>query len=259
MGNIENYKAKLPEITAIKDEDIITTYRIPLEIYIREAESLYAWSQDDRDALITNAGLDWNIVEDIPILAGALKEADFKRVACLKAKQDNIKSRKKRFVEFINLRNRLLHEFRFAFRRNPIVKEIINTISTGKSYTNVLQNLTELSLLGKKHPDELRALNFDTDILDVAVKSAKEMTDALTVSTIEDEYDDAKKIRDQAFTLLKLNVNKVCRCGHYLFWQNEQRKIGYTSAYPRSIRNKRTENDADIANGPKTIPIEAGS
>jgi hypothetical protein len=220
MGNSENYTAKLPEITAIKDEDILMLNNIPLEIYIQEAENLYSWCQDDRDALTTKAMLDWKVVEDIPILAGALKEAELKKVTRLSGKQENAEFKKKRLNEFMKLRNLLLHEFRFAFRRNPIVKEIIKTNSIGKSYTAVLQTLTELPLLGKKYPDELRAINFNMELLDAAIKSAREMAVVLSVSTTEDVFNNAKKTRDQAFTLLKLNVDKVYCCGNYLFWKD---------------------------------------
>ena len=43
-------------------------------MYIQEAENLYKWCLPDKDTLV-KAGLDWKIVEDLPIRAGALREA----------------------------------------------------------------------------------------------------------------------------------------------------------------------------------------
>ena len=41
MGNLEDYNAKLPEIVAIKDDDIFSQSTIPIEVYLQEAENVY--------------------------------------------------------------------------------------------------------------------------------------------------------------------------------------------------------------------------
>jgi hypothetical protein len=40
-----------------------------------EADNVYHWCQPDKDALAAT-GLDWSIVEDIPVRSGALGEAE---------------------------------------------------------------------------------------------------------------------------------------------------------------------------------------
>ena len=43
--------------------------------YIQEAENLHAWCRQDKEAL-SAAGLDWIQVDDLPVRAGALREAE---------------------------------------------------------------------------------------------------------------------------------------------------------------------------------------
>ena len=47
---------------------------MPVDVYLQEAENLYHWCQDD-EAQLTGAGLAWNLVQEIPVRAGALREA----------------------------------------------------------------------------------------------------------------------------------------------------------------------------------------
>ena len=90
MGNTGNYADKLPEIVAIMDDDIIQQTAIPMDVYIQEAENLYKWCQADKDTLV-KANLDWKIVDDIPIRAGALREAVSKWVTQRFTKQENFR------------------------------------------------------------------------------------------------------------------------------------------------------------------------
>jgi hypothetical protein len=74
MSNVEEYNTKLEVITAIPDDQIKTPNQIPVGIYIQEAEDLYKWCLPHKDEL-TVKGLDWTVVEDLPIRCGALSEA----------------------------------------------------------------------------------------------------------------------------------------------------------------------------------------
>ena len=73
------------------------------------------------------------------------------------------------------MRNFLLHKFRFAYRQEKKIKEIINKIAKRQTYAAMIQDLNDLAVLGKNNFKELKAVDFNIKILDNAVKFAKEM------------------------------------------------------------------------------------
>lgn len=75
MSNKNEFLAKQDTLSAIPDSAINTVKRMPIAIYIHEAEALAKWCRDDRAAFKTIGGL-WKLVTDIPIRAGALRELE---------------------------------------------------------------------------------------------------------------------------------------------------------------------------------------
>jgi len=63
----QNLAAKLSTLETITT-DAIKHPTIPVQIYVQEAEDLFNWCQIDKGAL-TAAGLDWQLVEDLPVRA----------------------------------------------------------------------------------------------------------------------------------------------------------------------------------------------
>ena len=62
MRNQEYYEKKLEVIRTIEDDKIETPHNIPVGIYAHEADSLYNYAQDDKDALAA-VGLTPELVE----------------------------------------------------------------------------------------------------------------------------------------------------------------------------------------------------
>ena len=67
-----DYDSKIETIQAIPDAECKSPH-MPVDAYLQEAENQYQWCQDDKQNL-TNAGLDWSYVDDLPVRAGALRE-----------------------------------------------------------------------------------------------------------------------------------------------------------------------------------------
>ncbi len=237
MGNSDDYKAKLGEILAVKEDDIVSPSTMPVEIYIQKAENLFKWCQQDKAAL-TKAGLSWTLVDEIPVRAGALREAASTWTTQRFTKQETGMLWKEKSTELFDLRNLLLHDFRFAYRNNPYILGRINAIAGSQSYAAMIQDLNDIAVLGKNNPAELKTINFDMTLLDKSAQLAKEMAALLASTTLEANYSAARKIRDQAFTLLKLAVDEICDFGQYLFWKDEERKKGYSCPYLRRVRKK---------------------
>jgi len=73
MSNIDDYNEKLPDIQAIPDEEAQDP-AIPVDVALQEAENLHHWSLDDAAALAV-VGITTDMINDLPVWAGACREA----------------------------------------------------------------------------------------------------------------------------------------------------------------------------------------
>lgn len=231
MSNLENYEAKLPVIKAIPDDQIITPSNIPVDTYVHEAEKLYLWCQEDKDALVAR-GLDWTLVDDLPIRIGALVEAESRWIAQRFIRKEAGDQWALDAPAAYDLRNLILHEFRYAYRKNDRLTGRVRTIAEGYGYSDMLQDLNDLAVLGKENPAPLIAINFDMALLDQAAQMSDEKGALYAEASVDRVgYKEAKKIRDQAYTHLKLPVDEIRDCGQFVFWRDDARVKGYRSDY----------------------------
>jgi hypothetical protein len=57
------------------------------------------------------------------------------------------------------------------------------------------------------------------------------------------DFSEAKKIRDQAFTHVKEAVDLIRKCGKFVFWRNATRLKGYRSNHLRKMRLRNTRQN----------------
>jgi len=236
MKNWECYEKKLEVIRAIEDDKIKTPNNIPVGIYTQEADNLYGYAREDKDALAA-VGLPPELVDDLPIRIGALREASTNWNNYRKTEKKNALEWKTRAPLAYNLRKLLLTDFRHAFQDHPEKMKVVRNMAKGKSHAKMIEALNDLGVLGKKNLQLLVAVNFDTSLLDRAVQLSKEMAKLLSdVNGERREPPELKKIRDQAYTHLKEAVDKIRSYGKYLFRDNKKLFKGYRSAYIREIK-----------------------
>jgi hypothetical protein len=227
------------EIEAISDTEIQTPHHIPLDIYIQEAENLYKWCQADQEAL-TRGGLNWEIVEDIPLRNGALIFCESEWYVRRKEGRAAQREWAARSPEAYSLKKQLLKDFRFAFRKRPQLLETVSSIISSSGHAAMIQDLNDLAVIGRKHTELLETIGFETAKLDRAAELASEMAKLLACVTSERmEYDETRKRRDQAYTYLKQAVDEVRECGRYVFDRESPRYKGYGSMHLRRIRQGR--------------------
>ena len=68
-----DFNAKLKEIKDILKKDVKKP-NMPVSEAVQEAENVLPWCKDDK-AKLTKAGLDWQLVDDLPLRAGACRYA----------------------------------------------------------------------------------------------------------------------------------------------------------------------------------------
>jgi len=239
MSNLGNYQTKLEEFSAIPADQIVTPSNIPVGTYVQEAERLYHWCREDREEL-TGKGLSWELVENLPVRSGALMEAESRWNAQRFSRKEAGKKWALEFPEAYDLRNVILHDFRFAYREDEWLTGRVKTISEIGGHADMIQDLNDLAVLGKENPDPLTAINFYMTVLDKAAQLADEKGSLWAEASCDiSGYKEAKEIRNRAFSHLKEAVDKIRVYGRYIFWRNEARLIGYRSAYLYRRRNRR--------------------
>lgn len=237
MSNAEDYAAKLAEIEAIPN-DQVKAPDLPVDVFLQEVENLCKWVIPDQEKLVA-AGLDWALVTDLPVRAGALREAQSLWNTVRFAREEAQKQWKEQSPAAYDLRNGLLHAFRYAFRHESDLITQVNLITDGTGHADMIQDLNDLAILGNAHTDLLTAIGFDLTQLATAAMTSAELATLLSQATVDRAAPNPERvIRDRAFTFTKQVLDEVRACGQYVFWHDEERVRGYASQHKRNLRRK---------------------
>ena len=255
MSYIEDYNMKIEVIKTITDDQIKVPQNVPLGIYIHEAEYLYKWCQDDKEEL-TAKGLDWTVVEDLPVRCGALREAEsnWNRSKFLRRKAEDIWVRES--PKGYALRDELIHHFYYAFRDDSSLIGWVRDIAGRLTHPGMIRGLKDLSALGKANQELLTKIGFDLTLLDLASQTSDDLTSKNAAgSWYSEDYLEVKKIRDQVYTHLKEAVEYILEYGKYVFWTNPARLKGYRSDYRRMLKKRSSRRNKVSKLEPGYVPI----
>ncbi|MGD2090006.1 MAG: hypothetical protein PVH61_27770 [Candidatus Aminicenantes bacterium] len=99
-------------------------------------------------------------------------------------------------------------------------------------------------------------IGFDLSLLDLASQKADDLDSKYAAGSWDSEdYLEAKKIRDQAFTHLKEAVDLIREHGRYVFWRNPDRLRGYRSDYRRMLNQRSTRRNRVPEPDPGYAPV----
>lgn len=236
MANIDDYNAKIGEISAIPDKEV-SEPGIPVDVFLQEAENLHKWSLMDAVAL-SAVGITPEMINNLSVGAGALREA---QSVWFKDRNSQIEAQRKWAEQSplaFELRDELVHAFRYAFRNDSALAARVAEIAEGGSNSDMIQDLNDLSVLGKNNGAPLQAIGFDMGKLDGAAETSNNMAELLAAANGDKSLqNETKMIRDKAFTYLKKQVDEIRAAGKYVFWKNEKRLKGYRSEFLRQKNN----------------------
>ncbi len=251
MSNAD-YSLKLEEVKAIPAKQVVSPAGIPVSTFDQECEYRHEKCQGDHDALVA-VGLDWTVIEDMPVRVGALRHAtslwNIARDKRVKASTEW----KKANPEAYDLRARLIHDFLFAFDGRDDLLRVVRRIASHSGHPNMVQDLSDLSVLGKQEQTLLEAIHFDVTLLDLAEQQADAMAVLYARATGADaEYIETRDIKDRCYTHLKEANDLLVKYGKYVFWRDKARMAKYTSEY---IRQRSSAKSADAE--PDEQPVDA--
>ena len=233
MSNTTDYQDLLPKFQAIPDKKIKPLY-IPINVYNQEAENVYHWAMEDKDLLVSR-GLDPLIIDELLTATGASRHAEGEWFKERFGKKEAEKQWIAQSPEGYLLRDELCDEFEFAFFEDHRLMKRVEAIKDGTGDEDMIQDLANIVGVGKANIKLLQATNFDVTLLDKAEELSDTLPGILAAANGDKAEDSAtKKIRDQAYTYLKIRVDEVRRYGKFVFRNNKERLVGYLQHY----RNK---------------------
>ena len=234
----ELINAKLDELNSLSDLEPDQP-TIPVSIVLQEAEDLFEWCSMDKDDLL-KVGLDWGLVDDLKIRAGALRDSQSKWSARYRSYQDCQKEWKVAAPEAFNLRDELLHNLYYALYDIPSEYSKVQRIAEGNSNADMLQDLNDLAELGTIHSEKLEAIGVNLELLTEAKTMSHELAGLLAkVNGSYSEVSPRREIRNKANAHLKEAVDKIRRAGQFVFWRDDERIKGYASKYTRRSNQTR--------------------
>jgi len=247
MSNRDDLLQKTETLAAMDPKKIQKPHNIPIPVYCQEADILYIWALDDKDAL-TAAGLAWELVEDLPLRLGALKEAEAVWNAVRIGTSDAAAKWAKERPAAYDLRKQIRQTFRYAFRNQPALLEKLRRTGEGRTHAAMIQDLINLEELGTANAGLLESTGFDMTLLEKADRKADELRRIFSEATNSRlRSPEAKDIRNRAYTHLREAVDEICRCGRFAFKGNKERLYGYRSNYLRRRNIKRRKEKTEKA------------
>jgi hypothetical protein len=242
-SNIVEYNERLEDINAVPDSEIMDI-TIPPSRLVGEAETLFNFAETDKEILV-RSGLDPELIARLKSASGALRYSCGQLAKALKSEGEINAQWKTESQKGSKLRDELVHHFLFAYRDNAEVLSMVRMATKGYTNDDKIQHLVNLSAIGNEYRKELENVGFDFSLLDEASKMSALLGDILgkIKATGTDGVDGnaARLIRDKAYTYLKNIMDEIRRHGKYVFYRNQERLRGYTSAYNRRRRQSRTE------------------
>lgn len=233
MSNIDDFNNVKPDLEKIKEENVHNP-NMPVNTSIQEAENTYYWSNIDREKLAA-AGLDLAIIDSILRRTAALQYSQSTWMQEYDNKADAEKQWKELSPLAFTLCDELLHFFRFAYRNKPTLIKQVKRITEGYTNADMIQDLSDLSQLGKANPEDLTTVGLDLTKLDTAETYAESLGTLLAEvnGTHSINNKPTKDMRDRAFTYLKQGIDAIKATGQFVFWKDEEKAKHYASAYHR--------------------------
>jgi hypothetical protein len=224
----EMFENKQAVINAISE---VAEPSIPVAIAVQEAEDLYQWCLADKEQL-TNAGLDWNFVTDLPMRTGALRYLQ----SLWRKEYQSFEDAQKEWAEksplVFELHDDLIHHFYHAYYAIPDLYSKVQKIADGSGNADMVQDLSDLAVLGKGNPAPLQKIKLDMELLNAAATKSAEMATLLAKANGARMSDNKTKIiRDKAYAHLKEAVDEIRRNGQYVFYRDPSKMKGYVSRY----------------------------
>ncbi len=215
---------------------------MPITVRLGEAESLAQVFESDLPSF-TSIGITADTLTNLTTTTDKLRSAEIEWTNHRFEKAEARKEWSRLSPEAYELRDDMVHAFRYGYRKNPEIQMQIDAIEEGNSHDDMLLDLGKLGTLGFNNPDQLQVIKYPTSTLELAMKYSYELATLYASATIGDLGSHPKKIaRDKVYAELKGIMSEIREAGKYLFWKDEERRRLYSSQYRRHTNKVQRDN-----------------
>jgi hypothetical protein len=226
----ESYEQLAEAIEAVSDT---VKPNLPIAVVLQEAEELAVWCVHDR-LLLESAGLDWALVEQLPIRAAACRYLETQWQCELNAQSDLKKQWLQQQELGKQLRLDLIRHFRFAFRDLPDGPDHLKKMGSKVRRADMIQDLCNQAILGRAYQAQLAAISFDLSLLDQAEHLSEELRELhARVQAQDGKRVQVRRVRDRAYTYLRQAIDEIRQYGKFALRAQPNRLRGYASPYSR--------------------------
>jgi type IV secretory pathway VirJ component len=229
MSDQQDFEKLSGKLSAI-DRKAVRFPDMPVVQAVKKGELMATAAAEDSTTL-TAVGVVAPEIEDLGASVGALRFTEARLTAAL----GELKEAGKQWVAeepaAYTLRADLLAAESYALRNIPDAKKAIKRIREGTGNPDMIQDLLALSELGKKYPQQMKAVNFDLKILDTAAQKSDLLGRLYAKAFMEKSTKGAKDMRDRAFTYMRTLMGEILDAAEYAFRNNKARLDYYYSTY----------------------------
>lgn len=211
----------------------------PIDSFLQEAENLYEWCKDDVPKLET-AGISAQMIEELPMRTDLCRDAQSKWVKIKGTPGKSKKEWHESLPQALELRRELINGLRFAFRKHSDLLQTLKIISKGDSYSDLIQDLSDISVVGKENSGLLLSIDFNLSLLDDAATKSEELALLWAKTNAEkNERLNYKIHRNESFWHLKELVTEIRAVGKFVFRNDKNRLKGYSSIFWKRKNSKK--------------------
>jgi hypothetical protein len=232
--DLESIKDKLEEMPA----DQVREPNMPVHFAVSEALALRETALTDKPEL-SKRKLDFDLVDLLGPGGRALRQADTNYMIVCFGSSELAEQFRTTVEESTDLRENCTHQMVYAFDGNATLMKAVDDIKQGSSYSDLVQDLSDLSGLAAANAPLLKAVGTDMKMFEQADELSTTLGELLAKTTAEKlERSPEKDTRDRAFTLIDNAVDKIRKCGKSVFWKDSRHAALYASAYLRKISRR---------------------
>ena len=226
MSYIEDYETWKERIADLPLEQTKVPNQ-PIDAFAARTETLAQEATKDKD-LLAKAGLDVTMIDDLKPLAGALRFQQANWMSEYQTRQEAQKECQAQWPGAFDLRDELVHNFKFAYRGIPDIHAKVMRIDEGSSQVDMIQDLLELAVLGERNLEPITQIGVEVANLEKARTLSHSLSELLAVANgSSDESSELKVLRDKTFTLLWERESTIREYGRYVFWKDASRREKY--------------------------------
>jgi hypothetical protein len=138
------------------------------------------------------------------------------------------------------LRAEILAAAAYGLRNQPKAMMAVRRVRKGTGSADMIADNQAMIELGYKYASNLKEINFDFNLLELASKKVELLNKLYSKLFVEKGTSEFKDARDRAFTYMRKVMGEILDAAEYAFRKNTARLDFYYSSY-RSRKNGKNE------------------